>query len=753
MENILWYKTQADSFEEAMPIGNGKLGAMVYGKGGVEKLSLNYDDLWSGTPGAYSRKGAYEAYKKAQELILKGEVAETERLIESGVSSEWTDMYMPLGNLYIDGLSDVDDNYRRELNLEDGVVTVKCGKGKRTYFCSYKEGAIVIRIENESDFRVYMDSELKHKLYSRDNKYILEGECPTYCMNELQTVTKEGAFAYFGDGVHFATVVKVETDGKVSYSDGIKVSDATDTVVVIHVKSSFISPHCSPDAEYLEPCIKASDSFPAFLEVYNDHIKYFNSKYDRVKLSLSSAYCDEDTLTRLRSGGADAGLVELLFNFGRYLIISASAPGSRATNLQGIWNEKFFAPWNANYTININTQMNYWPVLMCNLTEYYAPLVDLIRDVSKAGRKTARDIYHADGFCVHHNTDLWAHTTPVGDRNPGNVRWGFWNASGGWLCQHLFEYYEYTEDKEFLEKIGYPIMKESAKFYLDILVEYEGRLIVSPATSPENSYLLDGTKYSAAKWATMTQSIVSELFEACVKCCEILGIDDDFKTKLADALPKLKPYEITPDGRLMEWDKAYDEADYKHRHVSHLYSLYPGNAITTDKTPELAQACKQTLLTRGDDGTGWSLGWKVNLWSKLKDGDHSLKIIKRQLELVENGSNRTWQQGGTYPNMFDAHPPFQIDGNFGVCSGIAQMLLQCENGIIKILPALPAEYSNGSVEGLLAKGNVEVSIFWENKKATKVILKSKTDKQVYVQLDGNITNIHLKKDTPYEFTA
>ncbi len=751
MQNLLKYKNEANTFEEALPIGSGKLGAMVYGKGEVERVSLNFDELWSGKPGRHTRKGAYESYKKAQKEILCGNVEAAERFIEGGISGDWTDMYMPLGNLYIDGLKAVGEDYTRELNMREGIVSVKNGMAERTYFC-YND-TLVVRITGESDFNVYLDSQLKYTTYTEGEKYILNGECPTYILSDAQSPTGEGICGYMGDGVHFAAVIAVKTDGRAEYSDKIYISDATDTVITLNVVSSFTSPTAEPNAEYLKPCIDKANAQIDYSALIEQHKKYFSECFDRVVLDLCAEQSEEDTLTRLRAGDKSVGMVELLFNFGRYLVISSSAPGSRATNLQGIWNEQFFPPWNSNYTVNINTQMNYWPVLPVGLTEFYEPMIELIKTLSETGRKTARDFYHADGFCLHHNTDIWGHSTAVGDRKPGSARWGFWNASGGWMCQHLFEYYEYTEDTDFLRSIGYPIMKEAARFYLDILVEYNGMYIITPATSPENAYMLDGRRCCVSKWATMTQAIVEELFINCVKSAEVLGIDDEFVQKLNSVIPKLHPHIIADDGRLLEWEEDFEETDVNHRHVSHLYGLYPGTTITTDATPELAEACKKSLLKRGDDGTGWSLGWKANLWAKLKDGDHALKIIKRQLELVEGEGERFWAAGGTYPNFFDAHPPFQIDGNFGVTAAIVLMLMQCEDGVIKILPALPSDFKSGSVSGLRAKGDICVDITWDNNKAQSVTLTSKRDKTVEMLVDSNKVSVQLKAGEPYKHIA
>lgn len=742
MEKVLWYKEEAHFFEEALPIGNGKLGAMIYGGRECEHLSLNYDELWSGSGVNEVRRGAFAVYQKAQQLVLEGKPKEAQELLEQGFTCGWDDMYLPMGDLYLDGLKKQGE-YLRKLDLEEAVCEVHVGDRRRTFFCSRPQQALYIRLEQEPDFELRLVSKLKSRARRISNGFILEGECPDEMMNSLQNVLGAEICEYGGKGIRFAVLVTLETDGDTTWvqtvendlkgsrkeeAGRLRVQNAGYAVITLSVVSSYGMPEFfEKDGIFPEPA--------PFESAYKEHIQEFSSYFNRVDLCLAEQPSTEDTSTRLQKGEPEIGLVELLFHYGRYLVLSSSRSGSLATNLQGIWNEKLYAPWNSNYTLNINTEMNYWPVLMCNLPECYQPMINLVKKLSISGKSVARQMYHARGFAVHHNSDLWGKATPVGERTSGSARYAFWTGAVGWLCRHLYEYYEYMEDMDYLRNVAYPIMKEAALFYLDILIPWNGRMIISPATSPENTYIKDGCRLCLAPFTTMAQTIVQDLFENCISCCNLLGEDELFAEELKKIIPMLMPFQVGSEGQLLEWDKEYQEDDSHHRHVSHLYGLFPGNQISVGRTQDLAEACKRTLERRGDEGTGWSLAWKANLWAKLKDGDHALRLIKRQLALVTGGDSITFH-GGTYLNMLDAHPPFQIDGNFGVTAAITQFLLQCEDNEIQLLPALPGEMSKGSVRGLLAKGGIVVDIQWDQGKAVKASFLAKTDKTVRIIING-----------------
>jgi alpha-L-fucosidase 2 len=579
-----------------------------------------------------------------------------------------------------------------------------------------------------------MESPLPGACVYHEKTLRLTGEAPVsiapaYARDICPTV-------YNGEGVRFTAITDVRTNGELLEDGGhIRIRGATEAILTVCIETSFISFDEMPTADSLAACEGQISALrrKAYEQLYSAHTVDFSQYYNRVKADFGFPASDLPTDARVKAAdkSEDLGLVELLFNFGRYLVIASSREGSQATNLQGIWNEELFAPWSSNYTVNINTEMNYWPVLMCNLAGFDMPIIELAKRISVTGARTARDFYHAKGYCAHHNIDLWGLSTPVGAQRNGCISYAFWNMSAGWLCRHVWEHYEYTLDREYLEKTAYPLMRGAAEFYLSELIPYEGKYIMCPATSPENTYYTaDGVKTALAKYSAMSQAIVADLFENVSRAARILDKEDGFVREVREKLPLLNTYAVSKNGSLQEYDGDRAEVDEKHRHTSHLYGLYPGESITLETTPALAEACRRTLLRRGDVSTGWSMGWRVNLWAKLGDGNHALSLVKRQLTYVDPTEKRTWKGGGTYPNLFDAHPPFQIDGNFGVCAGIAQMLLQSENGKIKILPALPDAFTKGSISGLLAKGGVVVGIAWENGKPKKCTLSSRISQTV-----------------------
>jgi len=732
MENKLWYTKEATYFEEALPLGNGTMGAMVYGKTNVEKISLNVDSLWSGHPYEPETDDKYARYCEMKKAFAQDKRKEAEAILDDGFGADSVQAYLPAGTLSITVGDTEVSNYRRQLLLDQAVAQCSYDAGdvhvEREGFVSAPDDVVVytIRTSKPRDLTLVLDAQLKHTLSCADGMVVLSGQAYDRS-GEVDAYARE-------DTIRYTIAMAPVTDGTVSFTqDGIAVKNATELVAYLSMKTSYVNWNSLPNAAHEAPAKEAVRKAVAkgVEAVKSAHIADFASFYDRVKLDLQTQPSSLCTDERLKQEVRDDGLVELIFNFGRYLVISSSRSGSLATNLQGIWNELLSPPWLSDYHSNINLQMNYWPVLMCNLPECMDPLTELVKIVAESGKETAKKYYNCEGFVAHHNHDIWGKTTPSPSK-PGCAMWMYWNMSGGWLCAHLYEYYEYTKDEAYLKNTALPIMKEAAKYYMGMLEKVGDKMVISPASSPENRYFYGEDRIALGKYATMSQAIIMDLFDNIEKACAILGEEPPV------LYPRhmLDTYAVGSQGQLLEYDEDYPEVEITHRHTSHLYGLYPGNTITTEDTV-LADACRKTMEFRGDYSTGWAMGWRVNIWSKLKDGDRALRLVKNQLRFVPASAEINYSQaGGTYANLFDAHPPFQIDGNFGVTAGIGQMFLQCENGKIKLLPALPKTFAHGSVDGLLAKGNVVVNMAWKDGKLTRAELISKTSQTVTVQIQN-----------------
>ncbi len=761
--NVLWYSRPAKTWVHSLLLGNGSLGGAFYGRVKTETVELNLDTIWAGYPGreSYTRENPYEIFKKAQELSLQGKNFEAQKLIEEEFSGGDCQHYLPLGKLIISSKNNLKPrDYKRQLDLKTALHTVDYRLKKTKYhteaFISHPNDVMVIKTVADGDVKINLSltfqNEMRHTV-STDGEFLrLQGTCPSE--NPLVDGKFEDVYLD-GDkkGVDFLALACFDTDGKIKFNkNSVSVSDAAYLTIYLGADSSFVDFESLPNKEYITPCenklkiAKATD----YNELKDAHIKDYQNLYNRVELDLGDGK-KENTVTSTRllefmRKKNDIELYTLLFNFGRYLAIASSRKGTQAMNLQGIWTYQKFSPWRSNYTVNINTEMNYWPLLSCSMPELCEPLNNFVVDLSKAGQWTAKELYNARGFTCHHNVDLWRHNVPVS----GRANWLFWNMSGAWLTRHLFEYFEYTNDLEFLKDTAFPVILESAKFCLDILVEdKDGHLIACPSTSPENQYIDENkNEVSVSQTTTMTMSIIKDNFQNALSCGDILGIDDPVLDEIREALPRLLPFKIGKDGRLLEWYNEEKEEEIHHRHVSHLYALFPANLIDVDRTPELTKAAQKTLDVRGDNGTGWSLGWKINFHARLRNGNRALKLINNQLRYIPNPEMRG--RGGTYPNMLDAHSPFQIDGNFGAVSGIVQMLVQSFGNRVLILPALPDKWVNGSVKGLSVKGGATVDIKWKDGKL--VSLKAKGDgeyefvygdKEITVTLNGEEQEIKL----------
>ncbi len=759
----LWYLKPARRWTEALPTGNGSLGAMVFGKMDEETIDLNLDTLWSGRP--YENQAIPDSKKvhdEAQKLAMQGKYHEAEKLLEEKLLYERNGQtYLPLGRLIMsfDSLKAMKD-YKRELDIETAVHTVKAhfeGKNglyavKTQAFVSKPDNCLIVSIisEDKLNLRLSLTSRLSHAVKAQDGMLIMDGQCPGALNSNRDNFDDDG-------GMFFRCALSAKTDGTIKAVGGqIMIGKATEILIGLSCEDSFSGFKNDPvtaGKEYRHPpvnCVKSA-LCRSFEEMMNAHIKDYQSLYGRMEMNIgeteAGAYPTDQRLINHDAGAWDPSLYTLLFNYARYLTISASRPGTQAMNLQGIWNDQVFAPWCSNYTVNINTEMNYWPVLAANLTECHEPLISMLKELAVTGKEAAMELYGAPGWICHHNSDLWRQAFPA----KGLAQWGFWYNGGAWLSRHLFDHYLYTMDEAFLRETAYPLIRGCADFYLHMFVEDEGKLILAPSTSPENSYFLeDGTPCSVSRATAMTQSIARETLENAVRAAKILNEDADFISSAEKALSKMRPLSIGSDGRLMEW---YDERpDYEpgHRHVSHLYALHPAHEISPDKTPALAEAAKKTLEVRGDDGTGWSLGWKINFWARLEDGNHALKLLDRQLKFVSEEGYSYSKGGGTYANLFDAHPPFQIDGNFGAASGILEMLVKPVYGEIRLLPALPERWTRGYVRGLKAPGNVKIDMKWKNGKVTSVKLVSPVGGDFVLNANGEKNEIHLEADAPLE---
>jgi alpha-L-fucosidase 2 len=735
----LWYEQPAVKWTEALPIGNGRIGAMIFGGLGQDRIQFNEETLWTGEPRDYNRAGAGKYLDTIRQLLFQGRQKEAEQLAGEqfmGMRSNegrYQADYQPFGDLWLDfENAGTATNYKRELDITNAIAntsyTLNGVDYKREYFISQPAQLVIIRVSADKADAVSFVARL-----NSPHEY-----CSVKKINNntiaLSLKVKNGALR----GESFLQVNAIH--GKVEVQgDKIIIKQADEVVLYLSAGTNYKN-YKNVTGDPVAVCKKSlqNTTGKTWQQLRDAHVKEYQSYFNTLSFNLGKSENEKlPTDARLKQFATsnDPAFVALYLQYGRYLLISASRPGTRPANLQGIWNDLLAPPWGSKYTTNINLEMNYWPAELLNLSPMAEPLFTMIGELAQSGKETAHSYYNAPGWVLHHNTDLWRGTAPINASNHG-----IWVSGGAWLCHHLWEHYLFTQDKTFLRDRAYPLMKEAALFFNSFLVRdpQTGWLISTPSNSPEQGGLVAGP--------TMDHQIIRDLFKNVMEASEILGIDKSFAETLKAKYGRIAPNQIGKYGQLQEWMQDKDDTSSRHRHVSHLWGLFPGSEINYEETPKLVEAARQSLIYRGDAATGWSLGWKINFWARLKDADHAYKLIQMLLSPAGNAA-------GSYPNLFDAHPPFQIDGNFGGSAGIGELLLQSHTRYIDLLPALPSAWPDGEIKGIKARGGFELTIKWKNGKLEEVGVLSTAGTKCLLKYGSIVKEFSTEKGKRYLFNG
>lgn len=766
----LMYKEPASQWVEALPLGNGRLGAMVYGGVDEELLQLNEETLWSGRPVDLNPNPEAVTYlDDVRSALFAGDWKRGQDLCRK-MQGNYTESYLPMADLKVDfryASAAPVSAYRRELDVAEAVSRTVFERDGVTYtrkvFASHPAQVVVVKLSADKkgmiSFAATLSSQLSNEVSAADDGrgLVMAGQAPVHVDPSYLDTPQPVIYERDGHkGMRFAVGMSaVLSGGSVSVANGVlEVKDADVVVLFISGATSFNGMDKDPytegrDERALMNQWLVDAQSKSYQKLRKEHVDDYKRLFDRVTLRLGNVSADDGKNTRerlmaYRNGAQDAALEELYYNFNRYLLISCSRPGGLPANLQGIWNHHLRAPWSSNYTININAEMNYWPAEACNLSECHEPFLAYVRRIASNGSRTAKNFYGADGWALSHNADIWGQTNPVGNGGQGDPVWANWYMGSPWVCQHLFDHYRFTGNRAYLEQEAYPTMRGAALFCLDWLVEdKDGYLVTAPSTSPENKFVVeDGGAYGVSVGTTMDMSIIYDLFVNTMEASEILGCDDALRQRLKSAMAKFPPLQIGKRGNLQEWMHDYKEAEPQHRHVSHLFGLHPGRQILPFVSPDLARACRRTLELRGDGGTGWSLAWKINFWARLLDGDHAYLLLRNLLTLVGDKSEG-YGGGGSYANLFCAHPPFQIDGNFGSLAGMTEMLLQSHADELHLLPAFPSAWKSGEVSGLCGRSAFVVDMAWSEGRLAKAKVHSKQGRRCVLRTDCPVSVLGL----------